>query len=278
MTQPSLHQLEREVETARAKLAGDLARLRSPAISAEFGEALKQEAIDVKDDLLAKAKTTVQSTLESFVDDVKARAAANPAAVLAIGAGVAWRLLRHPPVATALVAAGLVSLFRTPPAHINGRDPEAYISHAKVRLREQASEVAGMAKEQASELVDAATEKAAEVGRSVAEKAGELTDRAKEQVEQLRAQAASAAAELGGDIKEQTTTTLDRAFGSGEDIRGRASAIISAAGEVGGDWARSAQDAASDPQARDKVLLGAAGVAVVAALSIAFQRRLSEVD
>jgi len=278
MTQPSLHQLEREVETARAKLAGDLARLRSPATSAEFGEALKQEAVDVKDGLLEKAKTSVQSALEGVIEDVKARAAANPAAVLAIGAGIAWRLLRHPPIATALVGAGLVSLFRTPPAHINGRDSEAYISHAKARLREQASEIASMAKEQAGELADAAKERAAAIGQSVAETAGELTDRAKEQAQHLRAQAASAAAFLGDGVKERTSATLGRAFETGEDMRDRASSAISAAGEVGGDWARSAEDAISDPQARDKVLLGAAGVAVVAALSIAFQRRLSDVD
>jgi hypothetical protein len=36
------------------------------------------------------------------------------------------------------------------------------------------------------------------------------------------------------------------------------------------------QAAASNPEARDKFLLGAAGLAVIAALGIASQRRMSE--
>ncbi len=115
MSDPSLHQLEREVEAARAKLAGDLSTLRSPTTYSEFTSDLKHEALDVKDALLDKAKSSVVSTIEDFVDDLKARAAANPAAALAIGAGIAWRLIQRPPIATALVGAGLFSLFRTTP-------------------------------------------------------------------------------------------------------------------------------------------------------------------
>jgi hypothetical protein len=122
MIEPSLNQLEREVEASRTKLASDLSTLRSP----EFTENLKQEAIDYKDALLDKAKAKAQSSIESLIEDVKARAAANPAAALAIGAGIAWRLIRHPPIATALVGAGLISLFRTPPARPNGQAPADY--------------------------------------------------------------------------------------------------------------------------------------------------------
>jgi hypothetical protein len=46
MPQPSLRELEQEVEAARAKLAGDLATLRSPSTTAEFTESLKQEALE----------------------------------------------------------------------------------------------------------------------------------------------------------------------------------------------------------------------------------------
>src|SRR3954451_1094482 len=116
MSNLSLDQLEREVEAARAKLANDLSTLRSPATAAEFTDTLKQEAMDAKDMILGNAKSSVQSSIESMVEGLKARAAANPAAALAIGAGVAWRLARHPPIATALVGTGLLSLFRTTPA------------------------------------------------------------------------------------------------------------------------------------------------------------------
>ena len=113
MSDPSLHQLERDVEAARAKLAGDLSTLRSPATYSEFSSKLKYEALDMKDALVDKAKSSVQSTIDTFVEDLKARAAANPAAALAIGAGIAWRLIQRPPIATALIGAGLYSLFRT---------------------------------------------------------------------------------------------------------------------------------------------------------------------
>src|ERR1700736_6738021 len=46
MIEPSLNQLEREVEASRTKLASDLSTLRSPATAAEFTETLKQEAFD----------------------------------------------------------------------------------------------------------------------------------------------------------------------------------------------------------------------------------------
>src|SRR5215207_2417043 len=108
----ALYVREREVEAARSKLAADLAILSSPATFSEFTNDLKADATDVKDEALAKAKSTVQG----IVDDIKARAAENPAAVLAIGAGIAWHLVRHPPITTALVGAGLYSLFKTSPS------------------------------------------------------------------------------------------------------------------------------------------------------------------
>src|SRR4029453_10516715 len=96
---------ESEVEEARAKLAKDLAVLRSPQTYREFGADLKSEA---------------QSVVQNILDEVKARAAANPTAALAIGAGIGWRLLRHPPIATTLIGAGLFSLWRTPPTCVGG--------------------------------------------------------------------------------------------------------------------------------------------------------------
>jgi hypothetical protein len=57
MPDSDLNELERQVEAARAKLAGDLSVLRSPTTTAEFTEVLKQEALDTKDAVLDKAKT-----------------------------------------------------------------------------------------------------------------------------------------------------------------------------------------------------------------------------
>jgi hypothetical protein len=68
---------ELEVEEARSKLAKDLALLRSPQTYREFSADLKSEA---------------QSVVQRVLDALKARAAANPTAALAIGAGIGWRL------------------------------------------------------------------------------------------------------------------------------------------------------------------------------------------
>jgi F0F1-type ATP synthase membrane subunit b/b' len=269
MPEPSLRQLEQEVEEARAKLAGDLETLRSPSTSAEFTESLKQEALEGKDALLNKAKTSIQSSLGSIIEDVKARAAANPTAALAIGTGLVWRLVRHPPIATALVGAGLWSLFRTQPAHLHGRAGEDYLAYAKNRLVEQASDAAEMAKEKAVALGETVSEKAAET-------AADITDR----VQDLTAQATSAAGDAARNTKErasamwsEATETVEQ---SGRSARSRASTGMSrAADTVDQVWA-STQSSLNDAEARDKFLLGAAGLAVVAALGIACQRRIAE--
>jgi ElaB/YqjD/DUF883 family membrane-anchored ribosome-binding protein len=265
MSEPSVRQLEQEVEVARAKLAGDLATLRSPSTSAEFTDNLKQEALEAKDRLLDKAKSTIQSSLDSIIEDVKARVAANPTAALAIGTGLAWRLVRHPPIATALVGAGVWSLFRTQPADLHGRAGEDYLSYAKDRFVEQASEAADIAKD-----------KAAAFGETVSEKAADIKDR----VQNLTAQATSAAGDVAKSTKEragamwsETAETLEH---SGHSARSGASTGMSrAADTVDQVWA-STQSSLGDPEARDNFLLEAAGLAVVAALGIACQRRITE--
>ena len=77
MVEGSLLEREREVERSRAKLTQDLAVLCSPDTFASFTDDLKQEALNTKD---------------AFWGELKARAAANPAAVIAIGAGFAGAL------------------------------------------------------------------------------------------------------------------------------------------------------------------------------------------
>jgi hypothetical protein len=124
----SLTELEREVEQARARLAGDIARLRAP----ETFESAKRSVIAAvsgyRDDAMGRAQARAQSML----DAVKARASANPAAAAAVMAGVAWRLYRHPPIASALIGAGVAMLART--------DPTAAQDRAQERAQERAEE------------------------------------------------------------------------------------------------------------------------------------------
>lgn len=276
MSDPSIQQLEREVEAARAKLADDLAAVRSPAAYAEFKSGLKHEAVDFKDALVDKAKASVQSTFEGLIEDVKARAAANPAAALAIGAGIAWRLVNRPPIATALVGAGLYSLFRTSRAQYSPTETADYLAHAKTRLGEQAVEFAGTIKERAVEMGEAAAGKAGEFASDAIDRASAMGESAKSKV-----------SELVGSVKESAQQWTAGAQSSGRQISAEvtdamvnASATVDEMRRTAGDFAQRTVArtgaVAEDPEARDKLLLGAAGFAVIAALGIACQRRLNE--
>ena len=274
----TLHQLEREVEASRAKLAGDLSVLSSPATYSEFTSDLKSEALEAKDALIEEARTRVQSTFESVIDEVKARAAANPAAALAIGAGIAWRLIQRPPIASFLVGAGLYSLFNTkasPPAQ---RTTEGYLSQAKERLGEQASELAGRVKERASALGETAVEKASGVVDDIQEQAlamketvverassfiGETVDR----VEDLSAEVQSSLRRNGLELVSKSANKLQGSIKAADLATPRAAAQVE---HLKPPHHVGAQDA------RDRILLGAAGVAVLAALSFAWQRRTNE--
>jgi hypothetical protein len=218
--------LEVEVEEARAKLARDLALLRSPQTYREFTAGLKSEA---------------QSVAQRVLDDVKARAAANPSAALAIGAGIAWRLLKHPPIATALIGAGLLSLWRTAPVRVEEED---YLSTAQQRFGEQVSEAVETVKDYAAETVTSAQEKASDYAQA-----------ARQKIQGLAVSAAEEAAERIEHAREAAKHIPDQA--------------VNAAQRASSEFDR----AINDEGVRDQVLLGVAGFAVVAALGVAYERR-----
>jgi hypothetical protein len=313
MSEASLQQLERDVEVARARLVGNLTTLRSPSSFSEFKEGLKFEALSARDALIEQAQSTAQSTVAGIINDMKARAAANPAAVLAIGAGIAWQLIRHPPIATALIGTGLYSLLRTTPADNGSGRQIDYFAQAKQRLGEQVGDVAAIAREQAMDLAAVAKEQALDMAGTVQEQAGGLADRAKEKVQQWRddarqavghatSQVQGALGHATAEVQEQAALTAHRtsaAFGDArqiaEDAVARASAsarrtagrltddarqsaaeLTARARMTAGHASSSVQQALNDQDLRDKVLIGVAGLAVAAALGIAYQRRQNE--
>jgi hypothetical protein len=261
MNEPSLNELERDVEAARARLASDLTTLRSPRTHEDFTAALKGEVMQAKDSLVEQATSRFQSTIEDVVEDLKAKAAANPAAVLTIGAGIAWRLIQRPPIATTLIGAGLWSLLRTD-AKPGMYAPDGYLAAATDRLKEQASDAASTLKDHALAVGDTLKEKASELagaaGDAVKEKTTEFASAAQDRVEQWRGEAEAAAGKTAAGLQERA-----------QAVKHSASGLASQAYETVGDLA-------ADHEARDKLLLGVAGAAVVAALGIACQRRVSE--
>jgi ElaB/YqjD/DUF883 family membrane-anchored ribosome-binding protein len=225
MSDLTLNRLERDVEAARAKLALDLATLRSPATFAEFKDDVKEQALDAKDALVDQIKTSARSTVRQLVDDLAAKAAANPVAALAIGAGVAWRLVQRPPIASALVGAGLFSLLRTPTP--NGSGP-GFVAAA-----------------------------------------GEFADSATEKLHDWSTQAQDAAASL----REKTEFLAQRAAGALNDAQQIQSDVAARTAAMASRASAAVQDTLADDEVRDKALLGAAALAVAAALGIAYQRR-----
>jgi hypothetical protein len=216
--------LEIEVKDARAKFAKDLALLRSRELSAD----LKSEA---------------RSLFQRMLDNLKARAAANPSAALAIGAGIGWRLLKHPPIATVLVGAGILSLWRTKAIAVS----DDYLGTAHQRFGEQLNEAAATLKDYAAETAVAVRDKTAAYARSGRKNAEELATSAVDQ-----------AAEALESVREAGVNISHRAVSAGQRATSESGQTI------------------SDDQRRDQVLFGMAGLAVMAALSIAYQRRISD--
>jgi hypothetical protein len=95
------------------------------------------EARQSRDDIVANVKEAATDRAERLFADIKKRAAANPVAVGAIAAGVAWRI-RKPPITTMLVGYGLISLWRTKPGQPAPGAETVY----------RATDLAGEAKEQ----------------------------------------------------------------------------------------------------------------------------------
>ena len=159
MANLSLLEHEREVERSRAKLTQDLAVLCSSDTFAAFTDDLKKEAVGMKD---------------AYWEKLKARAAANPAAVIAIGAGLAWRLIQRPPIASALIGVGLFSLWKTEPKSSYdaiGRRLD-YMQQSKESLKEQAAHAFSAASDIAGKAQDAATAKGSEVWEGAKKKCG----------------------------------------------------------------------------------------------------------
>jgi hypothetical protein len=252
-----LGKCEHEVQAARAKLAHDLATLRDPTTLASFTRDLKQTALDTKDELVDQAKETVRSTATSLVEDLKARAAANPAAALTVGAGLAWHFLRNPPVATVLIGAGLYSLLRTHGSPV----PEGrFLQQAKARLGEQASDLGETA---ASMATDAAA--------AAADRVGEIAENAKDSVRALADDARATVADASATVRMKAETATESARRLVHDARDG----IGNAAQTVRDVTDVARDMTPAPprDARDKILLGVAGLAVAAALGVSLQKR-----
>lgn len=238
MSKAELEQLEREAEQARARLLGGLERLRSNDQLADIKQRVTADVNEGKSELIGQAKDAVRERADGAMADIKARIAANPGAVLAIAAGLGWRLYRHPPVTSILVGAGLMSLMRT--------DPDRPAMGADMAAR--AVDFAGSARDRVQDWrSDDSGRQSRGSGESARERVGALASTARERVADFGSEAGHSAR----DAMYRAARTADRWTATGR---------------------RAVSDAMPDND-RDRYLMGAAALALAAAVGLAAQRR-----
>ncbi|MGC1846730.1 MAG: hypothetical protein WA707_04045 [Pseudolabrys sp.] len=236
----SLREQEHEVERSRTKLTQDLGVLCSSETFAAFTDDLEKEAFETRD---------------AFWEKLKARAASNPAAVIAIGAGLAWRIIQHPPIASALIGVGLFSLWKTQPK-------TAYDAAGKrLDYAQQSKEVL---REQAGQAFSAAADIAEKVQNTAAAKGSEVWDGAKEKLREWKEDVGGAVADTTSKLKSSGDLLVDDLRIKQQDLRDKI-----------GSFADTAASQLRDDDTRNQLLLGIAGVAIAAALGIACQKRIS---
>jgi hypothetical protein len=265
MSSTELDLLEREVEHARARVAGDLARLRSSSNLDNLKQDLWARASQTKDELVESTKDAASSATQRAIDEVKNRAMANPAAALAIGAGLAWRIFQRPPIASLLVGIGLVSLLRTSPFQGTRSGPETMgdrLTRAHQDLQSQASAALENAATRAGEW----TQRAGDTARTAMTSIAEGADAAAERLSDAARGAAT-------QVKEAVEHASDSASSAAQQASRMASETV---WDVSGKASSAIQGAVSDPETRDKYLLGFAALAVAAAVGIAYQRRMEQ--
>ena len=262
--------------------------LRAPGTFSVFKNELVAEARHSGDDAIANAKAGATNWSERVFAEIKERAAANPVAVGAIVAGIGWRVLRKPPITTMLVGYGLYSLFQTRPGHLApgaetvyqaadaalaakeqveqwGKETGEIVAHAAGSVQALAAsgaesvrrwgEGVGTTVAEASDSVQALAASGAESARRWGEDAGTTVAEASDSVQALAARGAESARRWGEDVG----TTVAEASSSLQALATRESQRV--------------HHMAMDRQERDKVLLGAAAVAITTALGLAWLRK-----
>jgi hypothetical protein len=196
MSEGELDRLEREVEEARGRVRSGLTRLETPGSFSTLKRELTSDLLISKQEIVEAAKETTSDYVQSVLSDVKARVAANPTAALAIGAGLAWHLTRHPPITSVLLGYGIVSLFRTDP-----KQPP----------------FTTVAAERASAMSRATKEAIGQTSERAAERLGEVAAAGRDRISEWSAEAADAA----HNAVSQTLETAEAARESGMDAVSR---------------------------------------------------------
>jgi hypothetical protein len=225
MSESELNRFESEVEQARARLTSDLDRLRDPDMVSTFRTDLMREVSGTKDEWVDKAKNATRDGARRVLEDLKDRAAANPLAAAAIGAGVLWHLARHPPITTLLVGVGVFGLMRT-----NPEQPSAII--------DRVGEIAGSVQEHATEWGSDARDASARVGEMASAMSAQIRNQVGERVAlagEVAQEATASFASGAGELAQRTKRVVDDIVpnGEGRDTLLLGGAMVAIAAAVG---------------------------------------------
>jgi hypothetical protein len=292
----NLSALEAEVEAARARLNDSLQNLTRPSISEavkhdirSYAETVKDQVVEkistTRDQLVSNARDASRRRVHSITDSLRERAAANPLALVLIGAGIGWRLYHRPPIATLLVGAGAASLLlnssRRAARHFDeyhnpyrGDHPASYVPGGVAGYGYPVEDRAPAPTfRERAQLVSETVEQGADTVRS---KAGDLASAASAKAGEIAATVSEKASDLAARVADTASAVAETASATAGQIGEKAGAAIrSARREVGryGETARrevsrygeTARREISDGGGRYGMLLGAIGLSLAAA-------------
>ena len=224
----SLQQIKRETEQTRAGLTDTVEQLRTSVseTASDIRERIRPEAIK------AEVSDYIRSRGEQLLNDVTAAARRNPMQALAVGASVAYpllRLARAIPVPILMVGAGL------------------FLAGTKTgqAATQKASDVA-------SDLSDEAVRRARDFGSQVGDTVSAAKSYASERLDQVSAavaggtdQLSRAADSAGATIVSNSRKLQDKASSFGASVSDRATDVGDSSVRMASSAAESLQDIAS---------------------------------
>ena len=240
---PSLGELKRETEQTRANLAQTVEQLRS-SVSDTATDIRRRISPEV---IKAEVSDYVRSRSERLVDDMTAAARRNPMQAVAVGASIAYpmlKLARAIPMPVLMIGAGL---FFT-----SSKSGQSAVRKAS----EKAADISEGIMQQGQDFSDRLVTSAATVRDAAAgavEKAGDALSGGTDRVRDA-AGAASAVVSDGSDtVGKKVASVLDTAIGAGKDLTGRVADLAASAnarvGDLAADTSAAAQSILASSQA-----------------------------
>lgn len=261
----SLQQIKRETEQTRAGLTDTVEQLRTTV--ADTASDIRQRISP--EHIKAEVSDYIRSRGEQLLDDVTAAARRNPMQAVAIGASVAYPLLRMAraiPLPVLMVGAGLffagskTGQAASQKAMDMASDLSDEVQRRAHDVRDQVAESAAAAKAFASDnfdrlrdTVSGGAEQVSQAANQVNETANRVGATLASGSDRLKDQAASlgaSAADQANDLKDRTIRAVSAAASSVQEIASDATSsarrVAGSAADAGLNAVKTARDTASD--------------------------------